>query len=144
LNSLRRRAAVRPIFAEKVRQAYQIQESRMQIQVNTDDNVEGRDDLTRQVEAEIRKTLGRFSEQVTRVEVHLSDENAGRSGAADKRCLLEARLEGRQPEAVSHTAGSLPEAFAGAAQKMKRLLDGTLGRLGDRNGRRTIRGDGGF
>lgn len=51
----------------------------MQIQVNTDDNVEGRKELTGRIEAEAGATLARFSDQVTRVEVHLGDENAARS-----------------------------------------------------------------
>jgi len=74
----------------------------VQIQVNTDDNIEGRDELARQIEAAVNATLSRFSDQITRVEIHLSDENAGKSGSADKRCLMEARLAGRQPIAVSH------------------------------------------
>ena len=52
----------------------------MQIQVNTDDNVQGRDALSRRVQAEINNTLGRFSSQITRIEVHLSDLNASKSG----------------------------------------------------------------
>jgi ribosome-associated translation inhibitor RaiA len=114
----------------------------MQIQVNTDDNVEGRDELARRVEAEINNTLGRFSEQITRIEVHLSDENAGKSGGADKRCLMEARLAGRQPEAVSHQGATLEEAFSGAAKKLRRSLESTLGRLSDQKGGASIRTDG--
>ena len=52
----------------------------MQIQVNTDDNVEGREALARRVEAEVSQTLSHFSDQVTRVEVHLSDEDSEKSG----------------------------------------------------------------
>lgn len=114
----------------------------MQIQVNTDDNVEGRDELAQRVEAEIRDALDRFSDHITRVEVHLSDENSDKSGGSDKRCLMEARLAGRQPIAVSHQAGSLDEAFSGAAEKLKRSLDSTLGRLKDHKGRASIRGNG--
>ena len=75
----------------------------MQIQVNTDDNVKGNDELTRHVEAEIGAALSRFSDQLTRVEAHLSDENAGKSGGADKRCMLEARPAGKQPVAVTQS-----------------------------------------
>lgn len=53
----------------------------MQIQVNTDDNVEGREELVRQLEAEISRTLGRFGDHFTRVEVHLSDENSDKFGS---------------------------------------------------------------
>ena len=76
----------------------------MQIQVNTDDNIEGHDALTAQVEADVRDALSRFAAQITRVEVHLSDENAARGGSDDKRCLLEVRPTGQQPMAVIRPA----------------------------------------
>jgi len=105
----------------------------MQVQINTDSNIEGNDQLTRQVEAVVRDALGRFSAQITRVEVNLRDENSDKkSGAEDKRCVLEARLAGRQPIAVSHEAMTIEQAVDGAAEKMKRSLDSTLGRLGKR------------
>ena len=95
----------------------------MQIQVNTDDNVAGHEALVHRVETEVNHTLGRFSDHITRVEVHLSDEDSDKSGSNDKRCLMEARLTARQPVAVSHQAGSLDEAFSGAAEKLKRSLE---------------------
>lgn len=113
----------------------------MQIQVNTDDNVEGREELARHVEAEVSHTLSHFSDHITRVEVHLSDEDSDKSGRNDKRCLMEARLAGRRPVAVSHHAGSLDEAFNGAAEKLKRSLESTLGRLTDHKNRDSIRGN---
>jgi ribosome-associated translation inhibitor RaiA len=77
--------------------------------------------------------LERFSDQVTRVEVHLSDENSDKkSGGADIRCLLEARLAGRQPVAVTDEAATLEQAVDGAVRKMRRSLDSTLGRLQQR------------
>jgi hypothetical protein len=114
----------------------------MQIQVNTDDNVEGRDELAGQIEAEVNATLSRFSDQITRVEIHLSDENAGKSGIADKRCLMEARPAGRQPIAVSHEGATLEEAYSGAAKKLMSSLESTLGRASDHKGVASIRTDG--
>jgi hypothetical protein len=111
----------------------------LQIQVNTDDNIEGRDELTQKVQAEIATTLGRFADRITRVEVHLSDENAGKSGTNDKRCLMEVRPTGRQPVAVTHQAGSLAEAWNGASKKMRTVLDTTFGRLDDTKGGASIR-----
>ncbi len=113
----------------------------MQVQVNTDNNIDGRDEFIRRVEAEVEGTLGRFADQITRVEVHLSDANAAKSGGDDKRCLMEARLAGRQPVAVSHEAATLEEAVDGAADKMKRSLDSTLGRLGGHKGQTSYGGD---
>ena len=71
---------------------------------------------------------------ITRLEIHLSDQNADKSGQDDKRCMMEARLEGRQPIAVTHQAASLDQAVDGAARKFTRLIEGTLGRLHDRPG----------
>jgi ribosomal subunit interface protein len=103
----------------------------MKIQLNTDVHIEGSEALDAQVSATIEQALGRFREHVTRVEVHLSDENAGKSGPRDQRCMLEARLEGRQPVAVTDQAETLQQAVHGAAQKLARLLDSTLGRVHD-------------
>jgi hypothetical protein len=44
---------------------------------------------------------------------------------------MEARLEGRQPTAVTHEAESLDDAVSGAADKLKRVIESTLGRLKD-------------
>ena len=105
----------------------------MKIQINTDSNIAGNEQLRREVEALLRGALDRFSEKITRVEVHLSDENSDKkSGVDDMRCLLEARLAGRQPIAVSHEAATLQEAVDGAAEKLTHSLDSTLGRLADR------------
>jgi ribosome-associated translation inhibitor RaiA len=103
----------------------------MKIQLNTDVNIEGSEALAAQVSATIEQALERFREHVTRVEVHLSDENGGKSGQQDQRCMLEARFEGRQPVAVTDHAATQGQAVHGAAQKLARLLDSTLGRLHD-------------
>jgi len=105
----------------------------MQIQINTDSNIEGSNRLAQQVEAVVKEALDRFSAQITRVEVHLSDENSDKKfGTDDKRCLLEARLAGLQPISVKHHASTLEQAVDGAVERLKRSLDSTLGRLGDR------------
>jgi len=101
----------------------------MKIQVNTDHNIHGHAATIVQIEATVEATLGHLSEHITRVEVHVSDENAKKDGGTDKRCMMEARLEKHQPIAVTEEAASLDEAVEGAAHKLKRLLDHTLGRL---------------
>ena len=104
----------------------------MKIQINTDNNIEGSEELSRQTEAVVKNMLGRFTGQITRVEVHLSDENSHKSGAHDKRCMMEARLEGHQPIAATHEAETIDQAIDGTVEKLKRLLDHTLGRLSNR------------
>jgi len=103
----------------------------MQIQVNTDKHIEGREEIVAQVEATVASSLSRFRDRITRVEIHLSDENGDKTGQNDKRCMMEARLEGRQPTAVTCEAATLAQAVAGAADKMKSSLESTLGRLGE-------------
>lgn len=105
----------------------------MQIQINTDSNIEGDAELVQLMKAVVRNGLDRFSEQVTRVEVHLSDQNSDKKfGNEDIRCLLEARLAGLQPISVSDSAATLEQAVDGAVEKLTRSLDSTLGRLGRR------------
>ncbi len=104
----------------------------MKIQINTDNNIENREELADQAEATVESTLGHLAEHLTRVEVHLSDENSDKGGAHDKRCMMEARLEGHQPIAVTDEAETLDQAIDGAAEKLKHSLDHTLGRLSDR------------
>jgi ribosome-associated translation inhibitor RaiA len=114
-------------------------ENAMQILVNTDHNIEGHEALARHIEADVRAALARFDDQITRVEVHLSDENAAKSGKDDKRCRMEARCAGRQPVAVSHDGTSLQEAYDGAAKALQRLLETSLGRAHQRKGAASIR-----
>lgn len=103
----------------------------MKIQLNTDVHIDGTEALATQVSATVEKALEHFSAHITRIEVHLSDENGDKSGQQDQLCMLEARLEGRQPVAVTEHAATLEQAVHGAAQKLARLLDSTLGRLHD-------------
>jgi ribosome-associated translation inhibitor RaiA len=109
----------------------------MQIQLNTDHNVEGHEALAARVSGAVERALRRFSDHITRVEVHLSDENADKSGEHDKRCLMEARLEGRQPIAVTHQAATLDQAVDGAAEKLTRMIESNLGRRRDQKHRTT-------
>ncbi len=110
----------------------------MQIQINTDRNIEGHEALATQVSDVVESALSRFSDHITRVEVHLSDENSAKKGGNDDiRCLMEARLEGRQPSAVTHQAATVDQAVDGAAEKLTRMIESTLGQLRDQQRRRT-------
>jgi ribosome-associated translation inhibitor RaiA len=110
----------------------------MKIQVNTDAHIEGHERLAAHVSATVEQALRRFVDHITRVEVHLSDENGDKSGSQDQRCMLEARLQGRQPVAVTEHAATQEQAVSGATQKLLRLLDSTLNRRNDHRDRATI------
>lgn len=101
----------------------------MHIEVNTDNNIEGSARMSAYFTETLEEALDRFQDQITRVEVHLSDENADKEGANDKRCLLEARLKGLKPIVVSHNAENLDMAVSGAIDKLVKSLTNTIGKL---------------
>ena len=111
----------------------------MQVQVNTDRNVADGEGLATRISTELRSRLARYSEQITRIEVHLSDVNGDKSGGSDKRCLIEARLEGRHPQVASDQAATPEAACSGAARKLLSGLETTFSRLGRFKGAASIR-----
>ena len=110
----------------------------MQIQINTGHNIEVHEALTAQVSGIMESALSRFSDHITRVEVHLSEVNSDKKVGHDAmRCALEARLKGRQPIAVTHHATTLDDAIDGAADKLVNLVKHTLGRQREQQSHRT-------
>lgn len=107
----------------------------MQVLVNSDHHIVGGEDLTERVRGVVEGRLERFSERITRVEVHLNDLNSLKLGERDKRCMMEARVGGLKPIAVSHEAPTLTEAIHMAADKLERAVAHTLGKLQDTVGR---------
>jgi ribosomal subunit interface protein len=114
----------------------------MQIQINTDNHIQGGDQLSREIEDTIENKLAEFRDRVTRVQVFLADENSRKKGGAhDIRCTLEARLAGLQPISVTDESGSLRQALDGAADKLEKTLRRTLGKRDDHKGRTSFAGD---
>jgi ribosome-associated translation inhibitor RaiA len=113
------------------------EENTMQIQINTDHNIENHEALAAQVSSVVESALSRISDHITRVEVHLSDESSHKSSQNDKRCMMEARLERHQPIAVTHHAATLNQAVEGAADKLARLIENTLERRHEQQSHRT-------
>jgi len=103
----------------------------MQIQFNTDKNVTGNEELIATSSSLITEELKKFSQQITRVEVHLSDEDGNKDGLNDKRCIVEARLAGMKPIAVTNHANTHEQAVNGAIDKLKTSLEKITGRLKD-------------
>ncbi|MCY7290686.1 MAG: HPF/RaiA family ribosome-associated protein [Ferruginibacter sp.] len=101
----------------------------MTIQINSDNNITGTEGLSEYIQTTITENLKRFDEQITRIEVHLNDENGHKSGINDKRCMMEARLEGMQPIAVTAFGNTIHEAVKSAIEKLKSSLNTTLGKL---------------
>jgi len=101
----------------------------MQIQINSDHHITGSPELAARVQGLVRDTLDRYSDRITRVEVHLNDLNSVKSGSSDKRCLMEARIAGFGPISVNHEAESLNLAIDGAMEKLERAIEHKLGRI---------------
>ena len=95
----------------------------MHIEVNHDNHVVIPSDVAQRVSNIIGSTLDRFADRITRVEVHLGDNNAAKHGANDKRCMVEARLAGLSPIAVTHEADDLMLAIDGATEKIERAIE---------------------
>jgi hypothetical protein len=104
----------------------------MNIQFNTDKNISGGEDLNAVLGTIISDDLSRYSERISTIEVHLGDENSQKEGGNDKRCMIEARLEGLQPIAVSGNGVTIEQSVKTTLIKLKAAIDSVLGRLNDR------------
>lgn len=101
----------------------------MQVQVNHDNHLRIGEEVADRLTRVLESSLSQFADRITRIEMHLGDENAGKAGASDKRCMLEARLANLEPIAVTHQAESLQLAFEGALEKLDRALGNAIGKL---------------
>lgn len=95
----------------------------MHIQINTDHNLDGQAALAEPIRSALAHALRHVAAKITRLEVHLSDENGGQTGQRDQRCMLEARLQGRQPVACTAHAATVTQAVQAAADKLLSLLE---------------------
>src|SRR5580698_4395052 len=112
----------------------------MLIQINSDRNITMHAKLSGQIEADLHRILNRYEDQITRIEVHLSDENGDKkTGPNDKRCVIEARPRHYPSVTVTNTASDVQVAASGAADKMFRLLGTTFGRIAERHKNETPR-----
>jgi ribosome-associated translation inhibitor RaiA len=95
----------------------------MLIEFNTDKNIEGGQKLADYFTKTLQEDLDRYDDMITRLVVHLGDENASKKGENDKRCLLEARIKNAQPVAVTEFADTIQKAVKGATEKLTSVLE---------------------
>ena len=100
----------------------------MQFQFNSDSSVMGTENVAERIENAVRTKLSRFEDRLTRVEVHVSDENARKGGSDDKTCLIEVRPRGGKPIGVTEHAGDVDTAARKAAGTMAQRLERVLGK----------------
>lgn len=101
----------------------------MDIHVSTDNYIHGDTRVAEVAEAAVKTDLGHMDDWLTRVEVHLKDQNGAKKGPAHIRCTIEARPRGLDPMAAHADAADIQAALKGAAHKLR-------GRLQDAHARR--------
>ena len=90
----------------------------MIIQFDTAHSLHANDAFTAQLIKILNEKLERFDKDISRLEVHLSDENGYKAGANDKRCLLEAHIAGMPHIVATKHSNSYEESVYGAVDKL--------------------------
>ena len=103
----------------------------LKIQLNTDNHITGNERLESYVNTLVKHELSRFSDHITRIEIHLADENGPKKGVNDIRCTLEARMEKMQPMVVTCHANTVEKAVSDALVKIKAAITTKYDRLKD-------------
>lgn len=102
----------------------------MEVIINTDNVVEGKQDFKNYYAEELKVAMKRFDQYITRFEVYFSDENSGeKHSPKDKMCVIEARMRGKNPERVSNRDSENKKAFDGAVKKMRVVLERTIDKM---------------
>jgi ribosome-associated translation inhibitor RaiA len=95
----------------------------MQVLLNTDAHVDGRQGMAAHLDQVVKEALHRFGDHVTRVEAHVSDAvSHAKPNPDDIVCTLEARLTRLPPVVVKDHAGTAHQAIHGAVLKLKRAV----------------------
>lgn len=100
----------------------------MQVQFNSDSSVMGTENVAERIEAQVRDKLARFEERLTRLEIHVRDENGAKHGANDKACTIEARPRGGRAIGVTEHASKVDDAARKAATTLAQRLDRHFGK----------------
>lgn len=95
----------------------------MTIQFDTDNNIAGIEEIANPLSDSIANLLSRFIDKISQLEVNLSDEDSQEDGQNNKRCMLQAHIDGMQPIAITNQASTLDSAFKGAIDKLKTSLE---------------------
>lgn len=102
----------------------------MQIQVNAAD-IHSSPAIQQRVEEEVTAALDDWENRITRVEVHLHDEDGPKHSDDDKRCVMEVRLAGLDPMVVEHSSGDMYGSIQQAASKLRKVVKRAIDRRRD-------------
>lgn len=101
----------------------------MNIQLNTDKNIQGHERLESYLEGLVGDKMSRFAEHLTRIEIHLSDENGPKEGPEDIKCTMEARPRKMQPIVVSSNGDTIEKAVNAALGKLSKAVATRIDKL---------------
>ncbi|MFT6333512.1 MAG: hypothetical protein ACI86M_000656 [Saprospiraceae bacterium] len=101
----------------------------MIIQINTDKTINGDHKMREYFTSQIKTSLARHASHISRIEIHVKDENGTKDGIGDVSCMLEARINGRQPIVTTSQADTMELALAGSIGKVEAALASILGRI---------------
>ena len=104
----------------------------MTIQINTDSNIQGSQNMEAYFTERIEDGLKHFSDYITRVEVHVSDQNGDKGGSDDIQCKIEARVQGQQPVLVESREENQEKALSVAIDKMQGVMRKVKGKMQNR------------
>ncbi len=106
----------------------------MIVQINTGNSVEGSAAMDASLEKLVRDRLSRFEDRLTRIEVHITDENGARDVGDDKKCVVEVRPTGLDPVKTTDHAPTIHQAASGALAKAMTAIDRAYGKRTSRKG----------
>ena len=101
----------------------------MQINFNTDNNIKTGERHITYFSDYIKEALNRFSSHITRVDIHVSDENGPKEGKDDIKCVIEVKLEGLKPVVVTSHADEPETAIKTAPDRLKSAVGSVVERL---------------
>jgi ribosome-associated translation inhibitor RaiA len=100
----------------------------MIVQINTGKTLNADYQKQEYYTTQVKKSLKRHESKITRIEVHIKDENGNNDGIGDLSCTMEVRLKDRQPIAVTCEADTMALALDGAIEKIKNSIETILGK----------------
>ncbi len=95
----------------------------MEILINSDNATQVDQAAKDYFRDEAKNSLQRFEDYVTRFEIFFSDDSSNKDTEGDQKCVVEARIKGRNPEVVTNNASEQKAAFDGAISKIRTVLD---------------------
>lgn len=103
----------------------------MIIQLNADKILNVHENFENRIKEKVSKDLKRFTEHISSLDIHITDENGIKNGSNDIKCILEAHLKGMLSVVTTQTANTLEQSVHGASDKLKNSLDSIIGRARD-------------